>query len=207
MKKILFLFVMTVMTAQATMAQNSDQSSKQYKWYVGYGMGFNIPAATFKFSGNTNFQSSFRAGYRISPVFGVMGQFDMIYGGAGPNFSVGKTINAITATLQGTVNVTNLFDMAHYNTRRYDVTAKIGVGPAHMFRKDAYHKDVNDCVVSPISVDFAMKLGSESQWQVFAEPSLLYMVYDDGRPTQYNISAALFNFNVGVIYNFNFGKK
>ena len=202
MKKSLLLLLIAVMTAQLASAQDVAKSKFRDNWYAGVYTGISVPAATFEFSDNTNYQTGIRIGRNFSPIFGIMAEAQLHYGSNGSHFNECKTINAYDANIIGTCNITNLLNDYLGSPRKFEATALIGFGPAHIYSNNPKISRNSNCGTSKLAVDLALNLGSDKQWQLYAEPSFLYMFYNKGEKTQYNINHALFTLNLGITYKF-----
>ena len=180
--------------------------------YVGINGG-----ATTTLTGETsfkNFQPTFgvRLGKNFTTVFGVALDADLGFN-VQKQVTGSKTfINGLDLDLLGTVNLNNLFAGYKGEPRKFEIIALGGFGWAHGF---GYGYKAN-AVTSKVALDFALNLGSQKQWQVYAEPYLRYAleVFQYGVPFlpaplsvdfggfKYDASRAQVGLKIGVNYKF-----
>lgn len=212
MKKIAMFIAAAAIAVSASAKTTVTGHKAGDNLYVGVNGG-----AVTTLTGETsfkNFQPTFgvRLGKNFTTVFGVALDADV-------NFNVQKAvsgsktfINGLALDLVGTVNLNNLFAGYKGEPRKFEIIALGGFGWGHGF---GYGAKMNG-LSSKVGVDFALNLGAEKQWQVYAEPYLRYgleifnaaenvlvpsIKYDFGG-MKYDASRANVGLKIGVNYKF-----
>ena len=214
MKKIAMFIAAAAIAVSASAKTTVTGHKAGDNLYVGVNGG-----ATTALTGETsfkNFQPTFgvRLGKNFTTVFGMALDADL-------TFNVQKAVTGsktffsdLDLDLLGTANLNNLFAGYKGEPRKFEIIALGGFGWGHGF---GYGFKTN-AVTSKVAVDFALNLGSEKKWQVYAEPYLrwnletfAYGVEDAILPVVYNIDnggmkydsrRAQVGLKIGAIYKF-----
>ena len=212
MKKIAMFIAAAAIAVSASAKTTVTGHKAGDNLYVGINGG-----ATTALTGETsfkNFQPTFgvRLGKNFTTVFGVALDAELDFN-VQKNVTGSKTfIDALDLDLLGTANLMNLFGGYKGEPRKFEIIALGGFGWAHGF---GFGQKAN-AVTSKVAVDFALNLGSQKQWQVYAEPYLRYALetfhvagdvllpnvkYDFGG-FKYNAARAQVGLKIGVNYKF-----
>jgi len=179
--------------------------------YVGINGG-----ATTALAGETsfkNFQPTFgvRLGKNFTTVFGMALDADLDFN-VQKNVTGSKTFfNGLDLDLLGTANLMNLFAGYKGEPRKFEIIALGGFGWAHGF---GYGYKAN-AFTSKVALDFALNLGADKKWQVYAEPYLRYALEGFAYPDpvlgavnvdfggmKYDSRRAQVGLKIGAIYKF-----
>lgn len=212
MKKIAMFIAAAAIAVSASAKTTVTGHKAGDNLYVGINGG-----ATTALTGETsfkNFQPTFgvRLGKNFTTVFGMALDADLDFN-VQKQVSGSKTfIDALDLDLLGTANLMNLFGGYKGEPRKFEIIALGGFGWAHGF---GFGQKAN-AVTSKVALDFALNLGSQKQWQVYAEPYLRYALetfhvaddvllpnvkYDFGG-FKYNAARAQVGLKIGVNYKF-----
>jgi len=201
MKKILLMLAVAAMSAQSAVAQAVEESKTLDNWYVGVNTGLNVPAKTVKF-GETNSQFGLRVGRYLTPVFGFGLEAQGYFGKKGHFEKSHTAINALTYMLYGTLNFNNWFWGYPGTPRDFEVVGLAGFGGGRFCGADAsWNKMVNNEPVK-LALDFTYNFGKAKEWQLYAEPALIYELANGQTDVEFNINRAFFALNIGVNYKF-----
>ena len=212
MKKIAMFIAAAAIAVSASAKTTVTGHKAGDNLYVGINGG-----ATTALTGETsfkNFQPTFgvRLGKNFTTVFGVALDAELDFN-VQKNVTGSKTfIDGLDLDLLGTANLMNLFGGYKGEPRKFEIIALGGFGWAHGF---GFGQKAN-AVTSKVALDFALNLGSQKQWQVYAEPYLRYALetfhvagdvllpnvkYDFGG-FKYNAARAQVGLKIGVNYKF-----
>lgn len=208
MKKLVLLFAAAVMAVSAS-AQTVEESKIFDNIYVGVNGGVATKMTQNNWLGNLNANAGLRLGRWFTPVFGLAVESNAYFNDRAGHQHAGAhtTVKFINTSLLGTVNLSNLFGGYKGQPRPFEVTAVYGLGWAHGFS----HTDAGttghrfDALTSKAGIDFAYNFGSDKQWQIYVEPSVIWDL-DDNQGFQhaaaYNLNASAFQLNAGIVYKF-----
>ena len=195
MKKLFLMLAVAAFATQSVSAQTVQESQNFDNWYVGINGGANIPGTDFKF-GNMNFDAGLRVGRWITPVVGFAVEGQAYFGGNGDFENIKTFVKATNVSALGTVNFSNWFCGYPGTPRSFEVIGLAGLG----WWRDFGAKD--NALSSKIAVDLAYNFGADKEWQVYAEPNIVYILANNGSPVKYNFNNALVGLNIGVNYKF-----
>lgn len=196
MKKIAMFIAAAAIAVSASAKTTVTGHKAGDNLYVGVNGG-----ATTALTGETsfkNFQPTFgvRLGKNFTTVFGVAVDADVDFN-VQKKISGSKTIiDGLDVDLIGTVNLNNLFAGYKGEPRKFEIIALGGFGWGHGF---GYGQKVN-ALTSKVGVDFALNLGSEKQWQVYAEPYLRWNLETFGVASDVLVSTVKYDFG-GMKYD------
>ena len=212
MKKIAMFIAAAAIAVSASAKTTVTGHKAGDNLYVGVNAG-----ATTGLAGETsfkNFQPTFgvRLGKNFTTVFGIALDADLGFN-VQKNVSGSKTfIDNLDLDLLGTANLMNLFAGYKGEPRKFEIIALGGFGWGHGF---GFGQKVN-ALTSKVALDFALNLGADKKWQVYAEPYLRYALetfgvandviipnvkYDFGG-FKYDASRAQVGLKIGAIYKF-----
>lgn len=184
-------------------------------WYVGISdglvstMGTDKNGKSFKALDFKGFYSDLglRAGKNLTTVFGMMLEGDLMFRGSKKSDTHNRTfVSHSNLSLLGTFNLSNAISGYLGQPRQFEVLAVTGFGWNHLYGRV---KSVNE-ITSKIGFDFTMNMGSKLQYQVFAEPYILYVLdswrssvgHDEQSGLKYNLGNAHIGLKVGIVYKF-----
>ncbi|MBO7116046.1 MAG: OmpA family protein [Prevotella sp.] len=195
MKKLFLMLAVAALSAQSVSAQTVLESKNFDNWYIGINGGVNIPGADFKFK-NMNYDAGLRIGRWITPVLGI-GVEGQAYFGKKYGFEFIKTtVKATNVSAFGTINFSNWFGGYPGTPRVFELIGVVGLGWYHTY-------DIKtNAMTAKLGLDFAFNFGSDKQWQIYAEPNILYNIAQSYQPVHFNKNRSLIGLNIGVNYKF-----
>lgn len=207
MKKIVSVLALALMAVSVS-AENLYKESKFFdNWYVGVQGGFSTPLANHTFWGDARGAFGINLGKQITPVFGLEAEYTALvnpecsedpYAGPWAGLRSGDfAIDYTTLTLNGTLNMMNLFAGYKGSPRFFEVQAVAGIGWSHIFIPKA--PDTN-AMATKFGVNFNFNLGEQKAWTVALKPAVLYHV--DRAGSCLNVNKAQLQVFAGVTYHF-----
>ncbi len=216
MKKLFIALSMLAISVGSASAQVAYERAKLLdNIYVGVEGGITTPM-TFNSFFPVNTTLGVKAGKWFSPMFGANVEVLMSFGDNG-FYTGSKTkglgmlnshtlIRSLNVGINGNVNLTNIFYEYRPN-RFFELIADAGVGYAVLYgdknlvNKDNQGDDTE--LTAKTGLQFAFNLGNKKQWQLYAEPAVLWnLTHGPGDAVQFNKNAAQLGLFVGLNYKF-----
>ena len=213
MKKFIFMFALMISAVMNASATDALETSKLLdNIYVGVAGGIETKASHQSEGAFAAFNPNVTliVGKNITPVFGIRTEgvvrFNSHKGDCKWGFD-GKALNGLDVNLLGTFNINNLIWGYKGQPRTWEFVALYGFGWTHSFNTETNGGTHLNALNSKAGIDIVYNLGNDKQWQLFAEPSITYMMtgYNNlayANPFQYNLNRANLDLKVGVIYKF-----
>ena len=202
MKKIISIFAFALVAMSAS-AENLYKESKFFdNWYVGIQGGVASPAAGHAFWKDARGSFGATVGKQLTPVYGLELEYDAVINAScsGTKTSWAGIRNAARGidygflSLNGTINLMNLFGGYKGQPRLFEIQAVAGGGWARTFDTGR-----NDFAVK-FGANFNFNIGEQKAWTVALKPAILYNVTD--RATAMTAGAAQIQIFAGVTYHF-----
>ena len=180
MKKFVSVFALALV-AMSVSAENLYKESKFFdNWYVGIQGGIASPAVGHAFWKDARGAFGLNVGKQLTPVFGMELEYTGVVNTACSGNQAtwaslnngGFAIDYTVLTLNGTVNLMNLFGGYKGAPRLFEIQAVGGSGWGHTFIPGA-DNDGNDLVFK-FGANFNFNLGKEKAWTVALKPAILY---------------------------------
>lgn len=182
MKKFVSVFAL-VLVAMSASAENLYKESKFFdNWYLGVQGGIASPAVGHAFWKDARGAFGLNVGKQLTPIFGLELEYTGVINTecsgnkatwAGiDNGTGGFAIDYTVLTMNGTVNLMNLFGGYKGAPRLFEIQALAGTGWGHTFIPGA-DNDAND-VVFKFGANFNFNLGKQKAWTVALKPAILY---------------------------------
>ena len=215
MKKIAMFIAAAAMAVSANAQKTVVTASKAGdNIYVGVNAG----ASTF-LKGDRSFDTfapnfGIRVGKNFTTVFGLALEGDAYFNAHKSDCPVKPSstfVSGLDVNLLGTANLMNLFAGYKGEPRNFEIIALGGFGWGHGFGADA---KIKNTLNSKVALDFAYNLGANKEWQVYVEPSLVYVLENYGVAAdaagakfdfggmKYDLNNAVFSLKAGVNYKF-----
>ncbi len=188
------MLAVAAMSAQMN-AQTVVESKNFDNWYIGINGGASVP--TPKFKDMANFQGGIRIGRWFTPAVGLAIEGQAIMGKKNFGDYINTFVKATNVTFLGTLNFNNWFAGYAGTARPFEVIGVAGLGWLHQFGDPKYN-----AMSSKVGIDFALNFGSDKQWQLYLEPALLYCIAGNYQKVKYDLSNAMFQANLGLVYKF-----
>lgn len=212
MKKLLFALSMLAMGVASSNAQVAYEKSKLFdNVYVGIEGGVTTPL-TFNKVLPLNPAAGVKVGKWFSPMFGANLEALGFFGDNGINSgSLGllnshTVVRALNIGLNGNVNLTNIFSQ-YRPDRTFELIAEAGIGytifygDKNLVRNNNGGDDTE--LTAKTGLQFAFNLGGDKQWQLYAEPAILWnLTHGPGDAIQFGKKAAQMGLFVGLNYKF-----
>ena len=180
MKKFVSVFALALV-AMSVSAENLYKESKFFdNWYLGIQGGIASPAVGHAFWKDARGAFGLNVGKQLTPVFGMELEYTGVVNTACSGNQAtwaslnngGFAIDYTVLTLNGTVNLMNLFGGYKGAPRLFEIQAVGGSGWGHTFIPGA-DNDANDLVFK-FGANFNFNLGKEKAWTVALKPAILY---------------------------------
>ena len=180
MKKFLSVIALALVAMSAS-AENLYKESKFFdNWYLGIQGGIASPAVGHAFWKDARGAFGLNVGKQLTPVFGLELEYTGVVNTACSGNQAtwaslnngGFAIDYTVLTLNGTVNLMNLFGGYKGAPRLFEIQAVGGSGWGHTFIPGA-DNDANDLVFK-FGANFNFNLGKEKAWTVALKPAILY---------------------------------
>ena len=180
MKKFVSVFALALVAMSAS-AENLYKESKFFdNWYLGIQGGIASPAVGHAFWKDARGAFGLNVGKQLTPVFGLELEYTGVVNTACSGNQAtwaslnngGFAIDYTVLTLNGTVNLMNLFGGYKGAPRLFEIQAVGGSGWGHTFIPGA-DNDANDLVFK-FGANFNFNLGKEKAWTVALKPAILY---------------------------------
>jgi outer membrane protein OmpA-like peptidoglycan-associated protein len=206
MKKIISIFAFALVAMSAS-AENLYKESKFFdNWYVGIQGGVASPAAGHAFWKDARGAFGVNVGKQLTPVYGLELEYTGVINTACSGGAVrwaslqsgGFAIDYTLLTLNGTINLMNLFGGYKGQPRLFEIQAVAGTGWGHTFLPGSGN-DKND-VVFKFGANFNFNVGKEKAWTVALKPAIVYDFVS--RNLSMTASAAQVQIFAGVTYHF-----
>lgn len=225
MKRPIFLITLLIFASVIAEAQKAIEKAKFLdNIYIGIQGGANTPLS-FNQAFPLNTTAGIRIGEDISPVFGFNFEFagwfnDHCGGhinGYAKHFSNNSTIHLVSAGLNGTINMSNLFSEYKGEPRTIEYSAILGIGEAFIFNRKLFTKEDgktrevegaestdDDELIAKTGMDITWNIGKKKAWQAYIEPSVIWNLNgsDDGDCVKFNKQHAFLQLALGVNYKF-----
>lgn len=202
MKKIISIFAFALVAMSAS-AENLYKESKFFdNWYVGIQGGVASPAAGHAFWKDARGSFGATVGKQLTPVYGLELEYDAVINAScsGNKTSWAGIRNAARGfdygflSLNGTINLMNLFGGYKGQPRLFEIQAVAGGGWARTFDTGR-----NDFAVK-FGANFNFNIGKEKAWTIALKPAILYDFVD--RNLAMTAHAAQIQVFAGVTYHF-----
>jgi outer membrane protein OmpA-like peptidoglycan-associated protein len=202
MKKIISIFAFALVAMSAS-AENLYKESKFFdNWYVGIQGGVASPAAGHAFWKDARGAFGATVGKQLTPVYGLELEYDAVINAScsGTKTSWAGIRNAARGidygflSLNGTINLMNLFGGYKGQPRLFEIQAVAGGGWARTFDTGR-----NDFAVK-FGANFNFNIGKEKAWTIALKPAILYDFVD--RNLAMTARAAQVQIFAGVTYHF-----
>ena len=180
MKKFVSVFALALV-AMSVSAENLYKESKFFdNWYLGIQGGIASPAVGHAFWKDARGAFGLNVGKQLTPIFGLELEYTGVVNTACSGNQAtwaslnngGFAIDYTVLTLNGTVNLMNLFGGYKGAPRLFEIQAVGGSGWGHTFIPGA-DNDANDLVFK-FGANFNFNLGKEKAWTVALKPAILY---------------------------------
>lgn len=208
MKKFVSVFAL-VLVAMSASAENLYKESKFFdNWYLGIQGGIASPAVGHAFWQDARGAFGLNVGKQLTPVFGLELEYTGVVNtecsgnkatwASIDNGTGGFAIDYTVLTMNGTVNLMNLFGGYKGAPRLFEIQALAGTGWGHTFIPGA-DNDHNDLVFK-FGANFNFNLGKQKAWTVALKPAILYDFVN--RELAMRARAAQIQVFAGVTYHF-----
>lgn len=209
MKKVILMFAVAAMSAQAMSAQTVEGSKTTDNWYIGINGGVNAKTTHTSIFNNLNPSAGLRIGRWITPVLGFAVEGEAYFDNK-PAVSEGTFVKGVNASLLGTTNFSNWFGGYKGAPRTFEVIGVYGLGWGHRFytASNADNFSKKNYLTSKFGIDFTFNLGAAKAWQIYVEPNITYAlnknanyVGEDSK-VKYDVNQSAVGVLVGVNYKF-----
>lgn len=213
MKKLFIALSMLAMGVASTSAQIAYEKSKLAdNVYIGVEGGATTPM-TFDKVFPLNPAAGIKLGKWFNPMFGANLEALAFFGNNG--FYTGSTlgmvkshtiVRGVNIGLNGNVNLTNVF-CEYRPDRTFELIVDAGIGYTKFFGDKNIIRENNvgddNELIAKTGLQFAFNFGNDKQWQVYAEPAVLWnLTHGPGDAVQFNRHAAQLGLFVGLNYKF-----
>lgn len=215
MKKFVSVFALALVAMSAS-AENLYKESKFFdNWYLGIQGGIASPAAGHAFWRDARGAFGVNVGKQLTPVYGLELEYTGVINTACSNdwsaawaglANGGYAIDYTVLTLNGTINLMNLFGGYKGTPRLFEIQAVAGAGWGHTFLPGASddadgrgRDDINDAAVK-FGANFNFNLGKQKAWTVALKPAILYNI--NNREDAMTAHAAQIQIFAGCTYHF-----
>ena len=189
MKKFVSVFALALV-AMSVSAENLYKESKFFdNWYVGIQGGIASPAVGHAFWKDARGAFGLNVGKQLTPIFGLELEYTGVVNTACSGEKAtwaslqngGYAIDYTVLTMNGTVNLMNLFGGYKGTPRLFEIQAVAGTGWGHTFIPGSgidpvngkNRDDLNDLVFK-FGANFNFNLGKEKAWTVALKPAIVY---------------------------------
>lgn len=213
MKKICLILMLFMSITIGAKAQTAYETPKFFdNVYAGVEVGAQTPLS-FNQMFPLNTAAGLKVGKDFSPVFGANIEGLVTFNnhinghtaGFANNYLSDTFVSMVNVGVNGTVNLFNLFGGYKGEPRFFDINTVTGLGWAHLYGIDNYVDNAlhnkKDYFTAKTGVDFNFNLGEAKAWQVYIEPSVLWLLNTNGG-VQFNKHNALLQLSAGVNYKF-----
>lgn len=207
MKKLVSVFALALVAMSAS-AENLYKESKFFdNWYVGIQGGVASPAVGHAFWRDARGAFGVNVGKQLTPVYGLELEYNGVINTECSNHpgeswaglaSGGYAIDYTVLTLNGTINLMNLFGGYKGTPRLFEIQALAGTGWGHTFLPGADND--GNAVVFKFGTNFNFNLGKEKAWTVALKPAILYNFTN--RELAMTAKAAQIQIFAGCTYHF-----
>lgn len=206
MKKLFAMIAVAAMSAQLASAQALEQSKTFDNWYIGINGGVNFKTTHTSVLDNLNPSAGLRIGRYFTPVFGLAVEGEAYFDNKGSQLRpLGTFVKGIDVSLLGTTNLSNWFAGYKGQPRTFEVGAVYGLGWAHTFgTASSPSRSDNNGLTSKLGLDFMLNFGSDKQWQLYLEPSISYLLYDNVYKSDRNITFNVNNSEISLMLGLNY---
>lgn len=198
MKKQLMMAAISLLTVQQVDAQETTiRDSKMCdNWYVGVNGGVSAKTTgTFNFNKMNPF-GVLRIGRYLTPAFGLTAEGTAYFNDK--QFVDSRTfVKSINVSMLANVNLSNWLGGYAGRPRRVELVALGGLGWGHVF---GHHVARVNELTSKLGLDFALNLGRSRAWQLYLEPSIVYVLNRETRGVAYNLQKS----GVALALGFNY---
>lgn len=206
MKKFVSVFAL-VLVAMSASAENLYEESKFFdNWYIGVEEGVSTPAVGHAFWKDARDAFGVVVGKQLTPVFGLELEYSGVINTACSGDKAtwaslpngGFAIDYTLLTMNGTVNLMNLFGGYKGSPRLFEIQALAGSGWAHSFIPGD-DNDANDLAFK-FGANFNFNLGQKRAWTIAIKPAIVYDFVN--KELAMKARAAQVQLLAGVTYHF-----
>lgn len=236
MKKFFMMMALSIF-AFTMNAQNETavKTSKFFdEWYVGVNGGVMTKISHNEMLSNINPSFGVRIGKNVTPVIGFEIEGTAFSRVHPYTLEENKGISVSNISLMGTFNISNFLFGYNGEPRLFEIGTRAGFGWMHNYtsvneqRADVsnfgtiqsypslYDSGVgiqtvlpnkSDILSAKMGIDFNFNVGKYKEWQLFAEPSIIYALNPNSSNVKFNVNNSFINLNVGVAYKFKNSNK
>lgn len=207
MKKVIFIVIMAFFAVMSN-AQTAIETPKLTdNIYLGISGGVNTPLTL-----NSVFPLDATAGVKVgkdfTPVFGANLEGTAWFGSAidkrfrFDNPFAHNTFRAVNVGLNGTINLTNLFNGYKGTPRTFELETVTGFGWFHTFNPSEYTDDRNG-LSAKTALDLGFNLGKKKAHKIYVEPAVFWNLNKNGATNvKFDKRSAWLGLSVGYAYKF-----
>lgn len=207
MKKILILMALMFTMVSANAQTAIETSTFGDNWSVGVNAGVTTPLDL-----NSVFPLNTVAGVTLqknfTPIFGLraegmvkFGEYNVGERGFFPLATSKTFVKTSTVGLDAVFNLANLFKGYKGTPRIFEPSLVAGLGWCHAFNNDGIATPSNDFLTAKTAIDLALNFGNDKQFQVYAEPQVLWNLTPNSK-VKFNKEFAQLGVAVGFVYKF-----
>lgn len=218
MKKIIFSFVIAMMTVFSVNAQTAIETPKFFdNVYIGIEGGVSTPL-TFDDLFPVNPMATLRVGKQFTPVWGAEVEGTAWFGshascvfGDRVNYNYNadgdkyyNTFRGMYVGVNGTMNLTNLFKGYTGTPRAFEVSAVAGTGWIHGFIPN-FSDRYNNWLGAKTGLDFNFNFGKSKASTISVRPAVLWNLSEPGNSVgtlAFNRKGAELYLGLGYVYHF-----
>ncbi len=208
MKKVLTVIALSMAVMSAS-AEKLYQNSRFFdNWSIGIEGGAVAPTRGHAVISDTRGVFGANLTKQISPVFGLQfeGQaYINTFCSATPaEFRTSNTIDATNVSLNGLINLMNLFGGYKGKPRLFEIEALVGAGWAHRFAPEFEGGDYYDAMTGKFGLNLNFNCGTKRAWTVGVKPAIVYNLTGASQRLfeAYNVKYSNIELLAGVTYHF-----
>lgn len=196
MKKIIFIFVIALMTVFSVNAQTAIETPKFFdNMYVGVQGGATTPL-DFQNVFPVNGVAGITLGKELTPVFGVEVEGNAWFNDNHFVRSSHTFVKATNVSVNGTMNLMNLFAKYKGEPRRFEMKTNAGLGWLHYWNCGG-----SNAMTAKTALDFDFNLGKNRAHTLTLSPGVYWNLSETGN-IKFNKNLAQFAVMAGYTYHF-----
>ncbi len=208
MKKVLFTLALAASILSANAADKALTGTKfTDNWSVGLNVG-----ATQPLTHNDDFFDNWRGQFGVE----VYKQFTPVFK-AGVDFSAGVNTTGVfgnrgtrtafdtsNLSLNGGLNLMNLFGGYNGTPRLFEIEAIGGIGWGHVYTYNKVDGHSTNCMTTKVGLNFGFNLGNDRQWTLALKPAIVWNIdgRDEHNAVVFSSNAAVWEVTAGIAYHF-----
>lgn len=196
------MLMVTTAVAQHAGKTTLAESKITDNWYIGVNAGVSAPTTHYSWVNNLNPECALRIGRYLTPAFGLAAE-GTVFLNDKPAVAILTVAKSLNTMMMATVNLSNLLGGYNERLRLFEVVALPGLGWSHTFGTSSNIGYGENHTVSKMAFDLAFNLGKARIWQLYLEPSVVYVLsgQSDGG-FKYNANRSTVQLNLGLNYRF-----